>query len=49
MEMIWKLVKFILVIDVIFIILMVRLAILEWRWLYEYSTSYGTHKEWFNM
>ena len=32
MEMIWKLVKFILVIDVIFIILMVRLAILEGRW-----------------
>ena len=32
MDMIWKLVKFILVIDVIFIILMVRLAILEGRW-----------------
>ena len=32
MEMIWKLVKFILVIDVIFVIIMVRLAILEGRW-----------------
>ena len=32
MEMIWKLVKFILVIDVIFVIIMIRLAILEGRW-----------------
>ena len=32
MDMIWKVVKFILVIDVIFVILMVRLAILEGRW-----------------
>ena len=32
MEMIWKLVKFILAIDVIFVIIMIRLAILEGRW-----------------
>ena len=32
MEMIWKLVKFILVIDVIFVILLIRLAIIEGRW-----------------
>ena len=32
MEMIWKLVKFILAIDVIFVFLMIRLAILEGRW-----------------
>ena len=32
MEMIWKVVKFILVIDVIFVILMIRLAIIEGRW-----------------
>ena len=32
MEMIWNVFKFILVIDVIFVILMVRLAILEGRW-----------------
>lgn len=32
MDMVWKLVKFILVIDVIFVIIMIRLAILEGRW-----------------
>ena len=32
MEMIWKVIKFLLVIDVIFVILMIRLAILEGRW-----------------
>ena len=32
MDMIWKVVKFILVIDVIFVILMIRLAIIEGRW-----------------
>ena len=32
MEMIWKLVKFILAIDVIFVIIMIRLARLEGRW-----------------
>ena len=32
MEMIWNVVKFILVIDVIFVILMIRLAIIEGRW-----------------
>ena len=32
MGMIWKVFKFILVIDVIFVILMIRLAILEGRW-----------------
>ena len=32
MEMIWNVCKFILVIDVIFVIVMIRLAILEGRW-----------------
>ena len=32
MDMIWNVFKFVLVIDVIFIILMVRLAIIEGRW-----------------
>ena len=32
MEMIWKLLKLILAIDVIFVIIMIRLAILEGRW-----------------
>lgn len=32
MEMIWGVFKFILVIDVIFVIIMIRLAILEGRW-----------------
>ena len=32
MEMIWKVVKFILVIDVIFVILMIRLAKNKGRW-----------------
>ena len=32
MDMIWKVVKLILVIDVIFVIIMIRLAILEGRW-----------------
>ena len=32
MEMIWKVVKFLLVIDVIFVIIMIRLAIIEGRW-----------------
>ena len=32
MEMIWKLLKLILAIDVIFVIILIRLAILEGRW-----------------
>ena len=32
MDMIWNVFKFILVIDVIFVILMIRLAIIEGRW-----------------
>ena len=32
MDMIWNVFKFILVIDVIFVIIMIRLAILEGRW-----------------
>ena len=32
MEMIWKLLRLILAIDVIFVIIMIRLAILEGRW-----------------
>ena len=32
MEMIWGVFKFILAIDVIFVIIMIRLAIIEGRW-----------------
>ena len=32
MDIIWNVFKFILVIDVIFVILLIRLAILEGRW-----------------
>ena len=32
MDMIWNVFKFILVIDVIFVILLIRLAIIEGRW-----------------